>query len=76
MLRGIRLATSIVAIGGMVVLTGCAESIYPRLPGLGGATKSSSSLLSPAEQQKAIEDLAAEQKSHGAAAVKEIERRE
>jgi hypothetical protein len=76
MLRGIRLATWIVAFGGTMVLTGCADSVYPRLPGLGSSTNSNSSLLSPTEQQKAIDDLAAEQKSHGTAAAKEIERRE
>jgi hypothetical protein len=76
MLRGIKLATMMVAVGGCVVLSGCADSIYPRLPGLGTSTNSSSSLLTPSEQQKAIEDLTADQKSHGAAAAKEIERRQ
>ena len=76
MLRGIRLATMMVAVGGSVALSGCSESLYPRLPGLGGTSNTNSTLLSPSEQQKAIDDLAAEQKSHGTAAAKEIERRE
>lgn len=75
MLRGMKLATLAVVFGGTLVLNGCADSIYPRLPGLTGTSQPNSSLLSPTEQQKTIDDLAAEQKSHGAAAAKEIERR-
>jgi hypothetical protein len=76
MLRGMKLATLTVVLGGTLVLNGCADSIYPRLPGLTSTSQSNSSLLSPTEQQKAIDDLSAEQKSHGTAAAKEIERRD
>jgi hypothetical protein len=76
MLRGMKLATLAVVLGGPVVLNGCADSIYPRLPGVTSSTQTSSSLLSPTEQQKAIADLSAEQKSHGATAAREIERRD
>ena len=44
-------------------LAGCAETTYPSLPSLpsGGDT----SLLSPADQQKAIKDLSAERSQTG-----------
>jgi hypothetical protein len=75
MTRDIKLLATVTLIGGSVALSGCAEAIYPRLPGLGGSS-SNSTLLSPTEQKKTIDDLTAEQKSHGTAAAKEIERRE
>jgi hypothetical protein len=76
MTRDIKLLATVTLIGGSVALSGCADAIYPRLPGLGGSSSANSSLLSPTEQKKTIDDLTAEQKSHGTAAAKEIERRE
>jgi len=58
---------------GTVALSGCAESIYPRLPSL--ATKGGG-LLTPTEQQQAINDLSSDQKQHGNKAAEEIQRRE
>jgi hypothetical protein len=55
-----------------LALAGCAETTYPRLPGLGGI---GTTLLTPKEQEKAISDLATEQKSHGNQAAEEIEKR-
>jgi hypothetical protein len=73
MLRGLRIAAAVLCVGAPAALSGCAETIYPRLPDLGGA---SSNLLTPQEQEKTINDLSSEQKSHGAEAAKAIEKRE
>ncbi len=72
MRRGLKLAVLGFCAAALAALGGCAESIYPRLPNLGGI---GSPLLSPNEQKKAIKDLSTEQKTHGDEAVEEIERR-
>jgi hypothetical protein len=52
-------------------LSGCSDTIYPRLPDIGvGAGH----LLTPSEQEKTIKDLTSEQKSHGADAARAIEK--
>lgn len=56
----------------LAALCGCAETSYPRLPGLSGI---GATLLTPKEQEKAISDLSSEQKSHGDQAAEEIEGR-
>ncbi|WP_088348841.1 MULTISPECIES: hypothetical protein [Rhodomicrobium] len=53
-------------------LSGCADSLYPRLPDLGGT---SSNLLTPQQQEQTIKDLTTEQRTHGAEAAKTIEAR-
>ena len=72
MRRGFKLAVLALCIGGSASLAGCADSIYPRLPNLGGI---GSPLLTPSEQQQAIDDLSTEQKTHGEHAAEEIEQR-
>ena len=72
MLRGFRMAAVAVSLSGLAGLAGCSEAKYPTLPSLGGI---GGSLLSPQEQQKAINDLKTEQETHGGAAAKEIEGR-
>jgi hypothetical protein len=73
MLRGIKLTAFAVCLMGTAALSGCADTIYPRLPSL---TSNAGSLLTPTEQQKAIQDLTAEQKQHGSKAAEEIQRDE
>ncbi len=72
MLRGLKLATVAVCVLASAGLAGCADTVYPRLPDLGGI---GSTLLTPTEQKKAISDLAAEQKNAGTQAPEEAERR-
>jgi hypothetical protein len=72
MRRGLKLTALIICVAGSAALSGCSESIYPRLPNLGGI---GSTLLTPTEQEKAIKDLTAEQKAHSAEAAEEIEGR-
>ncbi len=73
MLRGFKLTAGVLCVVIPAALSGCAETIYPRLPDLG---TSGGNLLTPTEQEKTIKDLASEQKSHGAEAAKAIEKRE
>jgi hypothetical protein len=73
MLRGYKLMAVALCVVSMAGLSGCAETIYPRLPDLGGIGKN---LLTPKEQEQAIKDLSAEQQTHGDAAAKAIEKRE
>jgi hypothetical protein len=73
MLRGIKLTAFAVCVFGTAALAGCADTIYPRLPSL---TSNAGSLLTPTEQQKAIQDLTAEQKQHGSKAAEQIQRDE
>ncbi|MBX2804456.1 MAG: hypothetical protein KTR19_00670 [Hyphomicrobiales bacterium] len=56
----------------VVGLSGCGQTLYPRLSGLKGIGQG---ILSPEEQKQAINDLSDEQKTHGADAVEEIEQR-
>jgi hypothetical protein len=72
MLRGLKLTALLLCVAGSATLSGCAESIYPRLPSLRGI---GGPLLTPTEQKKAIKDLTDEQKAHGAEAAEEIEGR-
>lgn len=72
MRRGLKLTALLICAAGAAALSGCAETIYPRLPNLGGV---GSTLLTPSEQEKAIKDLTAEQKGHSAEAAEEIEGR-
>jgi hypothetical protein len=73
MRRGLKLTALLMCLAGSAALSGCAETIYPRLPDLGGV---GSTLLTPSEQEKAIKDLTAEQKGHSAEAADEIEGRD
>lgn len=73
MLRGFKLTAGVLCVVSLSALSGCAETIYPRLPDLG---TNGGNLLTPTEQEKTIKDLASEQKSHGAEAAKAIEKRE
>lgn len=72
MRRGFKLVILGFWVAGLAALSGCAETIYPRLPNLGGIRDK---LLTPTEQEKAIKDLSTEQKTHGEQAAEEIERR-
>lgn len=73
MLRGYKLAAAALCVVGLAALSGCAETIYPRLPDLSGVGRN---LLTQKEQEQAIKDLSAEQQSHGEDAAKAIEKRE
>jgi hypothetical protein len=73
MLRGFRLTAGVLCVLVPAALSGCAETIYPRLPDIGGSI---GTLLTPSEQEKTIKDLTSEQQSHGADAAKAIEKRE
>jgi hypothetical protein len=73
MLRGFKLTAGVLCVVIPAALSGCADTIYPRLPALG---QSGGNLLTPTEQEKTIKDLTSEQKSHGAEAAKAIEKRE
>ena len=53
-------------------LSGCGQTLYPRLSNLTGI---GTSALTPEQQQQAINDLSKAQKTHGAEAVEEIEKR-
>lgn len=72
MLRGFKTAAVVLCVVGAAALSGCSQAIYPRLPDLGNV---GGNLLTPSEQEKAIKDLTAEQKTHGAQAAKDIEAR-
>lgn len=72
-MRGIRIAALSTCFLSAVALSGCADSIYPQLPNIGALTDP---VLSPEEQKQAIQDLSEEQKTHGAEAAEEIERRQ
>lgn len=56
----------------VAALSGCGQTLYPRLSNLTGIGQGA---LSPEQQQQAINDLSNEQKNHGAEAVEEIEQR-
>ena len=73
MLRGFKLTAGVICVVIPAALSGCADTIYPRLPDLG---PSGSNLLTPSEQEKTIKDLTSQQQSHGAEAAKAIEKRE
>jgi hypothetical protein len=73
MLRGFKLTAGVLCVVVPAALSGCADTIYPRLPDL---SVSGGNLLTPTEQEKTIKDLTSEQKSHGAEAAKAIEKRE
>ena len=73
MLRGFKLTAGVLCVLISAALCGCAETIYPRLPDIGGSI---GNVLTPSEQEKTIKDLTSEQKSHGAEAAKAIEKRE
>jgi hypothetical protein len=73
MLRGFKLTAGVLCVVIPAALSGCADTIYPRLPDL---SVSGGNLLTPTEQEKTIKDLTSEQKSHGAEAAKAIEKRE
>ena len=64
-----RLLLAVICFGG---LSGCSQTVYPRLSDL---TDIGKGILSPDEQRQAINDLSKEQKNHGAEAVEEIEKR-
>jgi hypothetical protein len=53
-------------------LSACGQTVYPRLSDLTGIGQGT---LSPEEQKQAINDLSTAQKTHGAEAVEEIEKR-
>jgi hypothetical protein len=67
-----RIAITVLCLAGMTGLSGCGQSLYPRLSNLTGIGDSA---LTPEQQQQAITDLATEQKAHGTQAVEEIEKR-
>jgi hypothetical protein len=71
MLRGLKLTAAVLCVGIAAALSGCADTIYPRLPDIGGAA---SNLLTPSERDKTIKDLTSEQQSHGADAARAIEK--
>jgi hypothetical protein len=73
MLRGFKLTACVLCVMVPAALSGCADTIYPRLPDLG---PSGVNLLTPKEQEKTIKDLTSEQKSHGAEAARAIEKRD
>ena len=55
MLRGFKLTAGVLCVVIPAALSGCAETIYPRLPRLGASV---GNLLTPTEQQeKTIKDL-------------------
>lgn len=54
-----------------LVLSACAQSLAPPLPDL--TRTSADSLLTPAQQQKAIQDLSAKKSAEEADAAKKIE---
>ena len=64
-----RLLVTAVCIAG---LSGCGQNLYPRLSDITGIGQGT---LSPEEQKQAINDLSKVQKTHGAEAVEEIEKR-
>ncbi len=72
MRRGYKVLCLSLCVISTTLLSGCAETIYPRLPNLGGI---GGNLLTPTEQEKAIKDLSTEQKTHGNEAAEEIEGR-
>ncbi len=72
MLRGFKMTALVLCVACSAALSGCAETIYPRLPDLGGV---GGNLLTPKEQEKTIKDLTAEQQKHGTEAAKTIEGR-
>jgi hypothetical protein len=71
MLRGLKLIAGVLCVVMLAALSGCADTIYPRLPDIGGGA---GNLLTPTEQEKTIKDLTSEQKSHGADAARAIEK--
>lgn len=73
MLRGFKLTAGVLCVVLPAALSGCADSIYPRLPDL---TPTGGNLLTPTQQEKTIKDLTAEQKNHGAEAARAIEKRD
>jgi hypothetical protein len=64
-----RLILTVICIAG---LSGCGQTSYPRLSDLTGIGQGT---LSAEQQKQAISDLSNEQKTHGAVAVEEIEKR-
>ncbi len=54
-----------------VLLAACAQSLAPPLPDL--TRTSSDSMMTPAQQQKAIQDLSAKKSTEEAEALKKIE---
>lgn len=73
MLRGFKLTAGVLCVVIPAALSGCAETIYPRLPDVGASV---GNLLTPKEQEKTIKDLTSEQQSHGTDAAKAIEKRD
>lgn len=63
---------AIIGLAALPVLSGCSETIYPSLSNLTGIGEGT---LTADEQKQAINDLSAEQESHGTEAAEEIERR-
>jgi hypothetical protein len=77
MARTIKVTASVIGLTALLGLSGCAESIYPQLPSLlGSGSDTKSTLLTPTERDKTIQDMTAAQKSHSTAAANEIARRE
>lgn len=65
-----RMALAVICLAGLSACSG--QSLYPRLSNLTGVGES---ILTPEQQQQAINDLSREQKEHGSEAVEEIETR-